>query len=202
MAKTRAQRKAERRRREAQAQRQGTPEGGSEARAQQRTQVPESADVVEAELAEAGADLEALKEAPPGDGSGQETELVPAPETLPEAPAPSRADVGRPAGRAEAEAPPADKISRRARRREEREARQRAKESEARRKPREEAPERQRGAVMGFLYSCWAELRRVQWPDRRHVGQGTAVVLGFVVLAGGYLGLLDAIVSRIIQAIL
>ena len=35
---------------------------------------------------------------------------------------------------------------------------------------------------------CVDELRRVQWPDRRQVGQGTAVVLGFVVVAGGYLG--------------
>ena len=34
----------------------------------------------------------------------------------------------------------------------------------------------------------WAELQRVQWPDRRQVGQATAVVLGFVVIAGIYLG--------------
>ncbi|MGH2969131.1 MAG: preprotein translocase subunit SecE, partial [Solirubrobacteraceae bacterium] len=46
------------------------------------------------------------------------------------------------------------------------------------------------------------ELKRVQWPDRRHVGQGTAVTLGFVVLAGGYLGLLDALWKPLIEAIL
>ena len=53
-----------------------------------------------------------------------------------------------------------------------------------------------------FLRACVAELRRVQWPDRRHVGQATGVVLGFVVIAGGYLGLLDAVFSRVVEAIL
>jgi preprotein translocase subunit SecE len=58
------------------------------------------------------------------------------------------------------------------------------------------------GRILGFLMACWAELQRVQWPDRRQVGQGTAVVLGFVILAGAYLGLLDAILSPLIQKIL
>ena len=52
------------------------------------------------------------------------------------------------------------------------------------------------------LRACVAELRRVQWPDRRQVGQATAVVLLFVVIAGGYLGLLDAVFSRLVDAIL
>ena len=69
------------------------------------------------------------------------------------------------------------------------------------RRPR--APVRkQRGRVLTFLRHCVDELRRVQWPDRRQVGQATAVVLGFVVLAGGYLGLLDALWKPIIDAIL
>jgi preprotein translocase SecE subunit len=63
-------------------------------------------------------------------------------------------------------------------------------------------PRRRRGRVITFLGHSVDELRRVQWPDRRHVGQGTAVVLGFVVLAGGYLGLLDAVWKPIIEAIL
>ena len=53
-----------------------------------------------------------------------------------------------------------------------------------------------------FLFAVWAELKRVQWPDRQALTTLTGVVLGFVLLAGGYLGLLDAIFSRIIQAIL
>jgi preprotein translocase SecE subunit len=58
------------------------------------------------------------------------------------------------------------------------------------------------GRAADFLRSCVAELRRVQWPDRRQVGQGTAVVIGFVLVAGAYLGLLDAIWNPVIQAIL
>jgi preprotein translocase SecE subunit len=58
------------------------------------------------------------------------------------------------------------------------------------------------GRAADFLRACWTELRRVQWPDRRQVGQGTAVVIGFVLVAGVYLGLLDAIWNPIVQAIL
>ena len=53
-----------------------------------------------------------------------------------------------------------------------------------------------------FLIAVWAELQRVQWPDRPALTTLTGVVLGFVLLAGGYLGLLDAIFSELIQAIL
>jgi preprotein translocase SecE subunit len=59
-----------------------------------------------------------------------------------------------------------------------------------------------RGRAMTFLRHSAEELKRVQWPNRRQTGQGTAVVLGFVVLAGGYLGLMDAIWKPIIEAIL
>ena len=53
-----------------------------------------------------------------------------------------------------------------------------------------------------FLRACWAELKRVQWPNRRQVIQATAVVLAFVVIAGGYLGLLDVVWSRVVDAII
>ena len=53
-----------------------------------------------------------------------------------------------------------------------------------------------------FLIAVWAELQRVQWPDRQALTTLTGVVLGFVLIAGGYLGLLDAVASRVIQAIL
>jgi preprotein translocase subunit SecE len=64
------------------------------------------------------------------------------------------------------------------------------------------APRRKRGRFITFLGHCVDELRRVQWPNRRQVGQATAVVLGFVVIAGGYLGLLDALWQPLIEAIL
>ena len=56
--------------------------------------------------------------------------------------------------------------------------------------------------VIGFLTACWAELQRVQWPDRKQVGQATAVVLGFVVIAGAFLGLADVVAQRIVDLIL
>ena len=59
-----------------------------------------------------------------------------------------------------------------------------------------------RARFVQFLFAVWAELQRVQWPDRQALTTLTGVVLGFVLIAGGYLGLLDAIFSRIIQAIL
>jgi preprotein translocase SecE subunit len=61
---------------------------------------------------------------------------------------------------------------------------------------------RQRSGVVSFLGHVVDELRRVQWPDRRQTGQGTAVTLGFVVVAGGFLGLMDAIWKPLIEAIL
>jgi preprotein translocase subunit SecE len=68
----------------------------------------------------------------------------------------------------------------------------------------EDAVERakDRPRLIQFLIASWAELQRVQWPNRQALTTLTGVVLGFVLLAGGYLGLLDAIFSRIIQAIL
>jgi preprotein translocase subunit SecE len=71
------------------------------------------------------------------------------------------------------------------------------------RRGREEAEaHRDRPRVIQFLVAVWAELQRVQWPNRQALVTLTGVVLGFVLIAGGYLGLLDAIFSEIIQAIL
>ena len=55
---------------------------------------------------------------------------------------------------------------------------------------------------IGFLRASWAELQRVQWPDRRAVAQATAVVIGFVVVAGLYLGVADWIAKKIVDFIL
>ncbi|HUA75026.1 MAG TPA: preprotein translocase subunit SecE [Solirubrobacteraceae bacterium] len=56
--------------------------------------------------------------------------------------------------------------------------------------------------VSAFLRASWAELQRVQWPDRRQVTQATAVVLGFVAIAGAYLGLADFVAKEIVEFIL
>ena len=53
-----------------------------------------------------------------------------------------------------------------------------------------------------FLRASWAELQRVQWPDRRQVGQATAVVLGFVVVAGLFLGVADFFAEKLVDLII
>ncbi len=64
------------------------------------------------------------------------------------------------------------------------------------------APLRGGNRAIGFLRASWAELQRVQWPDRRQVTQATAVVLGFVTIAGVYLGLADTVAKEIVEFIL
>ena len=64
------------------------------------------------------------------------------------------------------------------------------------------APIRGGNRAVGFIRASWAELQRVQWPDRRQVTQATAVVLGFVAVAGAYLGLADYVAKEIVEFIL
>ena len=64
------------------------------------------------------------------------------------------------------------------------------------------APLRGGNRAAAFLRASWAELQRVQWPDRRQVTQATAVVLGFVAVAGAYLGLADFVAKEIVEFIL
>ena len=65
-------------------------------------------------------------------------------------------------------------------------------------------PAKGRGGVrfLAFLRACWAELQRVQWPDRRQVGQATMVVLGFLIVAGAFLGLADFVAERVVDLII
>ena len=72
------------------------------------------------------------------------------------------------------------------------------------RKPAPGEPTRATGLarVVAFLRACWAELQRVQWPDRKQTTQLTAIVLVFIIIMGTYLGALDAVVSRLVQQIL
>jgi preprotein translocase SecE subunit len=56
--------------------------------------------------------------------------------------------------------------------------------------------------AVAFLRASWAELQRVQWPNRAQVTQATAVVIGFVAIAGLYFGLADYVAKEIVEAIL
>ncbi len=56
--------------------------------------------------------------------------------------------------------------------------------------------------LINFLQGSWRELQRVQWPDRRQVMQATGVVIGFVIVAGVYLGVADTLAGKIVTFIL
>ena len=56
--------------------------------------------------------------------------------------------------------------------------------------------------LIGFLRGSVRELQRVQWPDRRQVMQATGVVIGFVIVAGIFLGVADLVASKLINLIL
>ena len=58
------------------------------------------------------------------------------------------------------------------------------------------------GRLIHFLQGSWRELQRVQWPDRREVMQATGVVIGFVIVAGVFLGVADLVAHKVVQLIL
>jgi preprotein translocase SecE subunit len=67
------------------------------------------------------------------------------------------------------------------------------------------APARRASAIsrfVTFLRGSWTELQRVQWPDRRQTMQATGVVIGFVIVAGIYLGVADYLAGKLMSFIL
>lgn len=168
MAKSRAQRKAERRAREAEARAKGEQ---GESQAQHDTQVPKSGDIAEVEAVEAG--------------------------------------MAAGASEKDLEMPDAKGLSSKEEKRKQKQA---AKKQKAEQKKREEqqltkrqkeaSVQRKRGGVIGFLSSCVAELKRVQWPDRDTLLQATAVTVVFVFVAAVYLGVIDLVVNWVVQRIL
>jgi preprotein translocase subunit SecE len=175
MAKTRAQRKAERRAREEQERKRVSGERTAESHAQHDTQVPVSGDIAEIEAVEAGIAAGAPEAA-------LET---------PDAPKSSRA-----AKRAET------KALKETEKRKRTEQKRRESEQLAKKQKQAQAQKRQRGGVIGFLVSCWAELKKVQWPDRDTLVQATAVTIIFVAVAATYLGALDAAFNYLVKLIL
>jgi preprotein translocase SecE subunit len=55
--------------------------------------------------------------------------------------------------------------------------------------------------LINFLQGSWRELQRVQWPDRPQVLQATGVVIGFVIVAGVFLGASDWVASKLVSFI-
>jgi preprotein translocase SecE subunit len=178
MAKTRAQRKAERRAREAEEQKRSGSERSAESRAQHDTQIGVSGDVAEIEAIEAGIAAGA-----------EEADLE-----TPDAPQQTSRSVRR------AEAKAAKQADRR-----ERDEQKRRERDQLARQQKKATAERQsgpRGGVIGFLLSCWAELKKVQWPDRETLVQATAVTIIFVAVAAAYLGALDSLFNWLVKQIL
>src|SRR6201995_60818 len=178
MAKTRAQRKAERRAREAEQKKRSGSERRDESRAQHDTQIGVSGDVAEIEAIEAGIAAGA-----------EEADLE-----TPDAPQ----QTSRSVRRAEA------KAAKQAERRERDEQKRREREQLARQEKKASAQRQTgpRGGVIGFLLSCWAELKKVQWPDRETLVQATAVTIIFVAVAAAYLGALDALFNWLIKEVI
>jgi preprotein translocase SecE subunit len=52
---------------------------------------------------------------------------------------------------------------------------------------------------INFLQGSWRELQRVQWPDRQQVFQATGVVIGFVIVAGVFLGVSDWVAGKLVS---
>jgi preprotein translocase SecE subunit len=185
MARTRQkakQRQAKRREEERKAQAQGTtgqkpPSNPAEQAVVQRAEDLEIGDVLE----ESGGDAAEAEERLDEELSDEAIVPVEAPEPR-EAPAPRSATETRPKRdrKPKPDAPP---------RRE--------------RKPEPKRREaRQRGRLINFMIQVWAELRRVQWPDRTQVTQATGVVIVFCLLAGLYLAWWDFIFAKLVKAIL
>jgi preprotein translocase SecE subunit len=178
MAKTRAQRKAERRAREAEEQKRSGSERRAESRAQHDTQIGVSGDVAEIEAVEAGIAAGA-----------EEADLE-----TPDAPQETSRSVRRAEAKAAKEAE-----------RKERDDQKRRERDQLARQQKKATAERQsgpRGGVIGFLLSCWAELKKVQWPDRETLVQATAVTIIFVAVAAAYLGALDALFNWLIKEVI
>lgn len=237
MAKSRAQRKAERKQREqeqaASKQEQAGAEGAApsesaaESHAQHDTQVPVSGEVAEVEaVIETGANVADYGEhtkAPEADVPSGETPSTENPIGSASAPAvpgvTGGVEPGPPPTTEPSATPKPGKETRRQRKRREGKEREAAaaatatkdqpkkeKKQKGGRKtkplPETKAEPKQRGRVVAFLVSCWAELKRVQWPDRDTLIQASAVTILFVAACAAYLGLLDFAFSKLVNLIL
>ena len=190
---------------------QSDPAAEQEERAQEDTRLGVSGEVAEAEAAiETGARVDESES-----GSSRSRAKCPmsrTPALRCRGSSPSRSDprprrplhhaptsAGRDGDAATAPAEPRE--SRRERREREKEERRKTRAKELQKGQAEKA-EKRRGPVLGFLLSCWAELKRVQWPDRDTLVQASAVTFIFVAVMAAYLGGLDAAFNWLIQRII
>ena len=56
--------------------------------------------------------------------------------------------------------------------------------------------------AFGFLAEVRAEVKKVTWPTRAEALSGTAVVVVVVLIMALFLGVVDAILSKIVQSLI
>ena len=59
-----------------------------------------------------------------------------------------------------------------------------------------------RRSPFGFIGECWAELKKVEWPNQNQAIQGTVVVLVACAIAGVYLWLNDQLWKEVVQKLI
>jgi preprotein translocase subunit SecE len=67
---------------------------------------------------------------------------------------------------------------------------------------RKQEPERRGFGPFRFVLESAGELKKVDWPGRQQVIQGTVVVILACAIVGGYLFLADAALKRFVQTVL
>lgn len=55
--------------------------------------------------------------------------------------------------------------------------------------------------IRRFLNDVWIELKRCEWPTREQVIRSTTIVIGFIVVTGAFIGVLDALLSWVTRAL-
>ena len=63
-------------------------------------------------------------------------------------------------------------------------------------------PGHRRGGLFGFIRESWAELKKVDWPNRNQVVQGTIVVIIACAVVGAYLWGLDQALQPFVREVL
>lgn len=60
-------------------------------------------------------------------------------------------------------------------------------------------PSGQRTSMRRFVRESWGELRKVQWPTRQQVAQGTLVVGVVTVFFAAYISAVDQVAVRVVE---
>jgi preprotein translocase SecE subunit len=65
--------------------------------------------------------------------------------------------------------------------------------------PSEAGAQKPRGYLMMYIQETWTELKKTTWPTKQEATRLTGVVIGVIIVLGIYMGLLDLILSTIVN---